>query len=111
VATLAKPVTRAAYAGRVSDIEVQDNAEHHRFEVLVDGETAGKAVYQSRPGAIIVTHSEVDPRFRGHGLANELAKRTLDQIRERHLHVVPLCPFFAHYVSEHPEYGDMVEDY
>jgi predicted GNAT family acetyltransferase len=95
----------------VSDIEVQDNAGHHRFEVLVDGEVAGKAVYQSRPGAIIVTHSEVDPRFRGQGLANELARRSLDQIRERDLKVVPLCPFFARYVETHPEYLDMVEEY
>jgi predicted GNAT family acetyltransferase len=95
----------------VSDIEVQDNAALHRFEVLVDGEVAGKAVYQSRPGAIIVTHSEVDPRFRGQGLANELARRSLDQIRERDLNVVPLCPFFARYVETHPEYLDMVEEY
>ena len=95
----------------MSDIEVQDNAAQHRFEVFVDGEVAGKAVYQSRPGAIIVIHSEVDPRFRGQGLANELARRTLDQIRERDLHVVPLCPFFAHYVDEHPEYADIVEEY
>jgi uncharacterized protein len=95
----------------VSDIEVQDNAEHHRFELLVDGEVAGKAVYQTRPGAIIVTHSEVDPRFRGQGLANELAQRTLDQIRERDLHVVPLCPFFARYVETHADYLDLVEEY
>jgi predicted GNAT family acetyltransferase len=95
----------------VSDIEVQDKANHHRFEVLVDGETAGKAVYQVRAGAIIVTHSEVDPRFRGQGLGNELARRTLDQIRERDLKVVPLCPFFARFVETHPEYLDLVEDY
>jgi predicted GNAT family acetyltransferase len=95
----------------VSDIELQDDAAHHRFEMLVDGEVAGKAVYQARAGAIIVTHSEVDPRFRGQGLGNELARRTLDQIRERDLRVVPLCPFFARYVEQHPEYLDMVEEY
>jgi len=95
----------------VSDIEVRDNAERHRFELLVDGEVAGKALYQSRPGAIVVTHSEVDPRFRGQGLANVLAQQSLDQIRERDLKVVPLCPFFAHYVETHPDYLDMVEEY
>ena len=57
----------------MSDIEVKDDAAQHRFELLVDGEVAGKAVYQARAGAIIVTHSEVDPRFRGQGLANVLA--------------------------------------
>jgi predicted GNAT family acetyltransferase len=95
----------------VSDIEVQDNPALHRFELLVDGEVAGQAVYRLREGAVVVTHSEVDRRFRGQGLANELARRTLDQIRERDLHVVPLCPFFAHYVEEHPEYSDIVDDY
>jgi uncharacterized protein len=95
----------------VSDIEVRDNAAAHRFELLVDGEVAGKAFYQSRPGAIIVTHSEVDPAHRGQGLANELARQTLDQIRGRDLHVVPLCPFFAHYVDENPQYLDIVEEY
>jgi predicted GNAT family acetyltransferase len=95
----------------VSDIEVRDNPETHRFELLVDGEVAGMAAYRLRESAVIVTHSEVDRRFRGQGLANELARRTLDQIRERDLRVVPLCPFFARYVGEHPEYDDIVEDF
>jgi len=95
----------------VSDIEVRDNPAHHRFELLVDGETAGLAAYKVREGAIIVTHSEVDRQFRGRGLAGELARRTLDQIRARDLHVVPLCPYFAHYVGEHPEYADIVDEY
>lgn len=94
----------------MSDIQVRDDPAAHRFELLVDGEMAGLASYHSRPGAVVVTHSEVDPKFRGQGLANELARRTLDRIRERDLHVVPLCPFFAHYVGEHPEYADIVED-
>jgi hypothetical protein len=95
----------------VSDIEVRDNPATNRFELLVDGEVAGLAAYRLRDGAVIVTHSEVDRRFRGQGLANELARRTLDQIRERDLHVVPLCPFFARYVETHPEYQDIVEEY
>ncbi len=95
----------------MTDIEVRDNPAQHRFDLLVDGEAAGLAAYKVREGAIIVIHSEVGPAFRGRGLAGELARRTLDQIRERGLHVVPLCPFFAHYVGEHPEYADIVEEY
>lgn len=95
--------------GRVSDIEVQDNPGGHQFELLVDGELAGLAAYRERDGVVTVTHSEVDRRFRGRGLANELARRTLDQLRERGVTVVPMCPFFAHYVSEHHEYDDLIE--
>jgi predicted GNAT family acetyltransferase len=95
----------------VSEIEVRDNPGVRRFELFVDGVLAGQAVYRLREGAVEVTHSEVDRQFRGQGLANELARRTLDQIRERALHVVPLCPFFAHYVGEHPQYSDIVDEY
>jgi len=92
------------------DVQVQDNPARGRFEILVDGELAGLATYRVRDGVVIVTHSEVDPRFRGRGLAGELARQTLDTLRERGNQVVPACPFFAKYVAEHPEYDDIVVD-
>jgi predicted GNAT family acetyltransferase len=92
------------------DVQVQDNPAQHRFEVSADGEPAGFATYRVRDNVVTVIHSEVDPRFRGHGLAGELARQTLDTLRERGNRVVPACPFFAKYVSEHPEYDDIVDD-
>jgi predicted GNAT family acetyltransferase len=90
------------------DVQVQDNPDRSRFELVVDGELAGQATYRIRDGVVIVTHSEVDPDFRGRGLAGELARQTLDTLRERGDRVVPACPFFAKYVGEHPEYDDIV---
>jgi predicted GNAT family acetyltransferase len=90
------------------DVQVQDNPGRGRFEILVGGEVAGLAAYRRRDGRVVVTHSEIDPEFRGRGLAGELARQTLDTIRERGEQVVPLCPFFAKYISEHPEYDDIV---
>ncbi len=93
----------------VSDYEVQDNTANHRFELLVDGAVAGLAMYRHRgDDIVVVTHSEVNPQFRGRGLGNELAQRTLELIRSRGQKVVPICPFFARYVEEHPEYDDIV---
>jgi len=90
------------------NVEVQDNPARHRFEIRADGEPAGLAAYRVRDGVVVVTHSEVDPRFRGQGLASELARQTLDTLRERGEKVVPACPFFAKFVAEHPEYDDIV---
>jgi predicted GNAT family acetyltransferase len=93
----------------VSDYEVRDNTDNSRFELLVDGEVAGLAMYRRRgEDTIVVTHSEVRPAFRGRGLGNELAQRTLELIRSRGQRVVPICPFFARYVEEHPEYDDII---
>lgn len=94
----------------MSDFDVQDNRENHRFELLVDGAVAGLAMYRRRDDAVVITHSEVNPEYRGRGLGNELARRTLDLIRSRGEKVVTLCPFFARYVSEHSEYDDIVVD-
>ena len=87
---------------------MRDNAANHRFELLADGEIAGLAMYHLRDDAIVITHSEVSPAFRGRGYGNELASRTLDLIRSRGEKVVPICPFFARYVREHQEYDDIV---
>jgi uncharacterized protein len=92
----------------VSDIEVQDVPEARRFELLVDGVVSGRADYRVRDGVTAITHSEVDPSLRGRGLGDELARRTLDLLRERGATVLPQCSFFAHYVERHPEYDDLV---
>jgi predicted GNAT family acetyltransferase len=92
------------------DAKVQDNTDQHRFEILVDGEPGGFAAYRVRDGLVTVTHSQIDPKYRGKGVGGQLAKQTLDMLRERGVRVVPACPFFAEYVSQHPEYDDMVVD-
>ncbi|WP_433295142.1 GNAT family N-acetyltransferase [Actinoplanes sp. CA-030573] len=92
----------------MSDFDVRDNAADHRFELLADGEIAGLAMYRLRDGAIVITHSEVSPEFRGRGYGNELAARTLALIRSRGEKVITLCPFFARYVQDHREWDDIV---
>lgn len=92
------------------DVQVRENPAGSRFEVFADGELAGFATYRVRDTVVTVVHSEVEPRLRGHGLANELARQTLDTLRQRGNRVVPACPFFAKYVGEHPEYADIVDD-
>jgi uncharacterized protein len=89
-------------------ITVRDNPEQHRFEVLVDGRVGAFAQYRLREGVVVVTHTETDPEFRGRGLASTLAQQTLDQLRERGDRIMPLCPFFAKYLSQHHEYDDLV---
>jgi uncharacterized protein len=91
------------------DASVRDNPDQRRFELLVDGAVAGLAAYRVRDGVTVVTHSEVDPAFRGRGLGSELARLTLDELRTRNARVIPACPFFARYVQEHHEYDDILE--
>ncbi|WP_229072521.1 GNAT family N-acetyltransferase [Actinoplanes sp. DH11] len=92
----------------MSDFEVRENTAARRFELLVDGEVGALAVYHTRGDVLIILHTETAPEMQGKGLASELARRTLDLIRERGGKVAPSCPFFAKYIGEHPEYADLV---
>jgi uncharacterized protein len=90
------------------DVEVADNPDKARFEILADGELAGFVLYHLRGDEIAFTHTETDERFRGHGLASQLVKAALDAARARQLAVLPYCPFVRSWLEEHPEYADLV---
>ena len=90
------------------DLEVTDNPDKARFEILADGELAGFVLYHLRGNEIAFTHTETDERFRGHGLASQLVRAALDAARARQLTVLPYCPFVRSWLEEHPEYADLV---
>ena len=89
-------------------IEVHDRPEQRQFVITVDGETAGVATYRLRDGVITFLHTGVKPAFSGRGLGARLAADALQDARQRGLRVRPLCPFIAKFISEHPEYQDLV---
>jgi predicted GNAT family acetyltransferase len=84
-------------------VSVTDNPDELRYELHVDGELAGEIRYRRVPGAVVLVHTEVDPRF-----GKRVVQGALDDLRARELRVVPICPFVADYVSRHPEYADLV---
>jgi predicted GNAT family acetyltransferase len=87
---------------------VADNPAHHRFEVdLGDGEFAF-AQYNLLPGAIRFFHTVVPAGHEGQGLGTELIRAGLAAARERGLKIIPICPFFAAYLRNHPEEQDLV---
>lgn len=90
------------------DVQVQNNTDERRYEVSVDGKPAGFAEYRLRNSRVVFTHTEVDSAYEGHGLGTTLARFALDDVRQRGLHAVPLCPFIAAWIKRHPEYQDLV---
>jgi predicted GNAT family acetyltransferase len=91
-----------------NDVLIADNPGRLRYEVHVGGELAGYAAYSRHADTITILHTEIEPAFEHHGLAGQLARFALADIRQRGLRVIPTCPFFAKYIREHPEYDDLV---
>jgi predicted GNAT family acetyltransferase len=88
---------------------VRDNGATHRYELLLDGELVGDLLYRTRDDVVTLIHTEIVPRLEGRGLGEQLVAGALDDIRERGLQIVPLCPFAAAYIQRHAEYEDLVK--
>ena len=78
------------------------------YEITVDGQHAGLAAFEERPGVVVFTHTEIDPAFEGQGLGSQLARAALDDVRDRGLKVRPLCPFIRAWIDKHPDYQELV---
>lgn len=90
--------------------EVVQDVPMNRFELLVDGESAGEADYQIRGDTIVFTHTEIDPSRREKGLGGELARGALNLVRaETDYRVVARCPFMAGWIAKHPDYQDLLK--
>lgn len=87
--------------------DVVNNAEGHRFELKVGGETAF-AEYSLVEGGMILPHTVVPEALEGQGLASQLAVAAMAYAREHDLKVIPTCTFMAGYMAKHPEHHDLV---
>ena len=87
---------------------VRDNPERERYEIKIDDELAGFAEYRGHGPLRALTHTEIDERFEGRGLASELIGAMLDDLRSQQLHVLPTCPFVKAYLDRHRDYLDLV---
>jgi uncharacterized protein len=89
-------------------MEVRDNPEESRYELVDGGDVVGEILYRRYPDRIVLVHTEVSPALEGQGLASRLVVGALDDIRATGLRVVPVCPFVRAYLRRHPEYEDLV---
>jgi len=92
------------------DVRVVDVPERSRFEVRVGDELAGFTEYRRRPRVIEFIHTQIEPRFEGHGLGSKLVATALSKARSDGLAVLPYCPFVRGYIAGHREHLDLVPD-
>jgi predicted GNAT family acetyltransferase len=93
---------------RTEEVRVVNNAADERYELWVGDALAGSILYRSRGEALALLHTEVADEFEGQGLGGKLVAGALDDMRERELQLVPICPFVRSYLERHPEQADLV---
>jgi predicted GNAT family acetyltransferase len=79
----------------------------HRYEIVVDGQTAGLTAYRDRDGQRVFYHTEINDAFAGRGLASLLVQQALTDARDSGKRIVPVCPYVAKFLKKHDEFADM----
>lgn len=84
------------------EIRVRRNDDAGRYEVWVGDVLAGFTEFTpDARGRLRFPHTEVDPAFRGRGLAQIVVAEAMADEARRGETVVPLCPVVVKYLQEH----------
>ncbi|GAB3395799.1 hypothetical protein GCM10027568_28510 [Humibacter soli] len=93
----------------VSDITVTNEEENRVYTAMV-GDTALGAISYSRVGdRFVLLAAAVYPEFRRHGVATEMIRQVLDDVRRQRLTVTILCPIVRAFINKHLQYADLID--
>ena len=90
-----------------ADLSIVHNEAERRFEYRTDAGLA-RADYRMRGPNVAFVHTEVPDAMEGKGVGTALVEAALAWAREQKLGVIPMCAFFAEYMTRHPETHELV---
>lgn len=85
------------------------NTSERRYEIALGAGDMALLEYTTGQGFVVLTHTEVPPRYEGQGIGKELVLAALEDIRSQGLRVVPQCSFVEAYIRRHPEWAELVQ--
>ena len=88
--------------------EVIENTDHHRFELLRDGELVGFADYRTQGDVVLVPHVETLAQHRGNGFGARLVDGLLAIIASDGRRITPLCSFARTHIRDNPHHHHLV---
>jgi predicted GNAT family acetyltransferase len=99
----------AGPAGPAFAFEVPKDEQSGTYEAFVGDRAIGFLTYDVADGRLVLLATSVFPEFRGQGIATELIRRVLDDVREQGKTVTIVCPIVHTFIEHHPEYADLVD--
>ncbi|MFG1658213.1 GNAT family N-acetyltransferase [Micromonospora chersina] len=92
------------------DLHVVNDERLGIYDAIVgDREVAGLTYNVAGDGRIVLLATSVIPEFRKQGIATELIRRVLDDVRVRGKTVTVRCPIVRTFIEHNPEYTDLID--
>jgi predicted GNAT family acetyltransferase len=80
------------------------------YEAIVGDTAIGGLPYTVAGGdRLVLLATSVFPKFRKMGVATELIRRVLDDVRTQGKTVTILCPIVRTFIDQHPGYADLID--
>jgi predicted GNAT family acetyltransferase len=77
--------------------------------ILGDREIAGLPYNVAGRDRLVLLATSVFPEYRKQGIATELIRRVLDDVRARGKSVTIMCPVVRTFIEHNPEYTDLID--
>jgi len=91
------------------EIKHKDDGRRGTFYVENEGKIVGRMDYVwAGTQKIIIEHTEIDQSVRGKSIGTQLVHRAVVFAREKHMKILPLCPFAKAVFEKTTEYEDVL---
>jgi GNAT superfamily N-acetyltransferase len=98
-------------------VRIEDDVDHHRFDLFVDDELVGILGYRFGEGVddgggpvVALMHTVVKEEYGDRGWAGVLVRASLNTARDRQWRIVPICTYVRRYLAQHHEFLDLIAE-
>jgi predicted GNAT family acetyltransferase len=88
---------------------VNDDKAGAYWAIVSDRQIAGLPYEVAGDNRLVLLATSVFPEFRKQGIATELIRRVLDDVRARGKTVTIMCPIVRTFIEHNPEYADLID--
>lgn len=91
--------------------ELVDNEENGIYEAILDDMAIAGLTYHNviADNRLVLLATAVFPQFRNQGIATELIRRVLDDMRSQGKTVTITCPIVRAFIERNTQYADLID--
>src|SRR3954452_1396325 len=108
-AVLIDQVIDGPHAPALDFAVVNDENTGAYWAIVGDREIAGIPYEVAGDNRLVLLATSVFPEFRKQGIATELTRRVLDDVRAQGKTVTVMCPVVRTFIEHNPEYADLID--
>jgi predicted GNAT family acetyltransferase len=91
------------------DFEVVNDAEHGRWEAILNEDAIGELTYRFVGGRVVLLSTWVSETYRRQGVARGLIANALNEVRESRRKITIICPVIGDFIARNRQYLDLID--